>query len=58
MANKRNRYYRMANYPEHRDSKYIVVDGEIFLNLAYEPGGIIVGRFLKSTETGAGRRDR
>lgn len=57
MANNTRRY-RQARYPEHSDARFIVIDGEIFINLCYEPGGVIAGRFLRSTETGAGRRER
>ena len=52
------REYRKARYPEHSDVKYIIIDGEIFVNLCYEPGGVIAGRFLRSTGSGAGRRER
>jgi hypothetical protein len=52
------RNIKQANYPEFKDSKYIIIDGQIYLNLAAEPGAVIAGRFLRSADGGVDRRDR
>ena len=49
---------KYANYPEFKDSRYIVIDGQVYLNIAAEPGTVIAGRFLRSASSGADRRDR
>ena len=46
-----------VNYPEYSE-KYLVIDGQIYVNIAAEPGSQIIGRFLRSAEDGADRRGR
>ena len=50
--------FREINLPQFSDSKYIVIEGEVFVNVGAEPGAPILGRFLYSTDDGAGRRGR
>jgi hypothetical protein len=37
-------------YPEYAEHKYLIVDGEIYLNLAVQAGGIVTARFLRDTD--------
>lgn len=37
-------------YPEYKEHKYLIVDGEIYFNLAVQPGSIITARFLRETD--------
>lgn len=48
--------YRTINCPQHADSKYIIIDGEVYLNLSADPGTVILGRFIRSTNRGTAGR--
>ena len=37
-------------YPEYKEHKYLIVDSEIYYNLAVQPGSIITARFLRETD--------
>lgn len=52
----KNTRYRTINCPQHANSKYIIIDGEVFLNLSAEPGAVILGRFIRSTNRGTAGR--
>lgn len=53
----RNSNPTYVNYPEYNE-KYLVIDGQVYINIAADPGSQIIGRFLRSTDDGAGRRGR
>lgn len=46
-----------VNYPEYVE-KYLIIDGQIYINIAADPESRIIGRFLRSADDGAGRRGR
>lgn len=46
-----------VNYPEYNE-KYLMIDGQIYINIAADPGSQIIGRFLRSADDGAGQRGR
>ena len=50
--------FREINLPQYKDSKYIVIEGQVYFNASAEPGAPILGRFIYSTEEWAGRRGR
>lgn len=54
----KTRRFRTVQMPEFSDSKYIVMQGEVFVNASADPGAPILGRFLYSTDDGARRRGR
>ena len=47
-----------VNYPEYKDTKYLIVDGEVYYNIAVEPGAVIAARFLRECEIGSQERGR
>ena len=44
-------------YPEYSE-KYLVIDGQVCINTAADPGSPVIGRFLRSADEGAGQRGR
>lgn len=46
-----------VNYPEYGE-KYLVIDGQIYINIAADPDNPVTGRFLRSADDGAGKRGR
>lgn len=46
------RNYRKIRCPEYADSKYIILDGEIFLNVCAEPNAAYIVRILPSLGSG------
>lgn len=53
----RNNNTTYVNYPEYSE-KYLMIDGQIYVNIAAEPGSQIIGRFLRSADEGANKRGR
>lgn len=53
----RNNNPTYVNYPEYSE-KYLVIDGQIYINIAADPGSQIVGRFLRAADEGSGKRSR
>lgn len=53
----RNNNTTYVNYPEYSE-KYLVIDGQIYVNIAAEPGSQIIGRFLRGADEGANKRGR
>lgn len=47
-----------VSYPEYRDTKYLIVDGEIYYNIAVEPGAMIATRFLRECDIRSQERGR
>lgn len=57
MIDQRIKKIKYANYPMYKE-KYIIADGQIYLNLSADPGCICIARFIRSADAGAGKRDR
>jgi hypothetical protein len=53
-----HRKIKTVSYPEYKDTKYLIVDGEIYFNLAVEPGAVIAARFLRANAVGEQERGR
>ena len=53
----RNNNTTYVNYPEYGE-KYLVIDGQIYVNIAADPDNPVAGRFLRSADDGAGQRGR
>lgn len=49
------RNQRTIRCPEYADSRYLVIDGEVYVNLCAEPGALIAGRFIRTSGGGRGR---
>ena len=47
---------RTISCPQHANTKYIIIDGKVYLNLSAEPGAAILGRFIRSTDRGTAGR--
>lgn len=54
----KRRPVKQVSYPEYQDSKYLIVDGAIYINTAAEPRAIITARFLQSGTIGGHERGR
>ena len=57
MIDKRIKNFKYAELPQFKE-KYVVIDGQVYINLCREPGSICVARFVRSAENGKDLRNR
>ena len=57
MIDKRITRYKYAELPQYKE-KYIIIDGQVYINLCRDPGSICMARFLRSAENGKNLRNR
>ena len=57
MIDKRIKNIKYTELPQYKE-KYIIIDGQVYLNLCADPGSICIARFLRHADNGKDLRDR